>query len=91
MAFGVPVVAPDYPPITEVFDGQGICFVKNDVHSLSAALTKMITDAALNKKFGHRGKELVHTRHNWQSNADQTLQALASSTGLGLDNKLVTK
>lgn len=76
MALGVPVVAPDYPPIREVFDGQGICFARGDVDSFAAALTRLLADPELNRRQGQRGQALIRSRHNWQANADQTLAAL---------------
>jgi glycosyltransferase involved in cell wall biosynthesis len=76
MALGIPVVAPDYPPIQEVLDGQGICFAKQDVDSFAAALGQLLADPELRRKQGQRGMELVRQRYNWQANADQTLAAL---------------
>lgn len=73
MALGLPVVATDVPGTrTLIQSGQtGLLVEYGDVHGLSSALAKVLTDTELAGRLGETGKYLVQTKFNEYAVADR--------------------
>jgi len=73
MALGLPIVATDVPGTrTLIQSGQTGLLVKyGDVPGMSSALAKVLTDPALARRFGERGRHLVQTSFNEYTVADR--------------------
>ncbi len=76
MALRKPYVAPDYPPIVEVTEGQGKIFKKNDLESFISALENYIQHPQMMEADGQKGRELIKTKYNWMENAKHSLSLL---------------
>ena len=80
MSMAVPVVVPDYDPLTDVVDDgvQGRVFKRRDVAHLSACLDQLLGDAPARRQMGERARQAVVDTHNWMNNARVAVEGLRS-------------
>lgn len=73
MALGLPVVATDVPGTRSLIQSgrTGLLAKYNDVPGFSDAIAKVLTNLALAKQFGSKGKERVLTQFNEYAVADR--------------------
>jgi glycosyltransferase involved in cell wall biosynthesis len=81
MAMGVPVLAPDLPPIAEVIeDGQtGWLFPRRDVEACIDATMSMANDPTSVRAVGKRARARVLERHQWTHNAREIVRLAGRS------------
>lgn len=81
MAMAVPVVVPDYDPLTDVVDDgvQGRIFKRRDVAHLSACLDQLLGDAAARRRMGERARQAIVDTHNWTNNAKLAVDGLRTT------------
>lgn len=72
MACGTPVVASDRPAMPEVLGDAALYAPPEDARSIAAALTRVLTDAALREELRHRGLAQA-ARYSWARTARETL------------------
>lgn len=76
MAAGLPVIAPDQPNLREVLthDANGLLVAPGDGPALTAALVRLVDDAALRARLGARARADV-LEHNltWRGNAERVV------------------
>jgi glycosyltransferase involved in cell wall biosynthesis len=75
-AAGLPAVAPDLPPVREIFrDGEtGLLFSPGNAHSLSDALARLAGDPGLRNRLGDAAKEAAQEL-TWTRSAHRMTQA----------------
>jgi len=78
MAFGVPVIAPDYAPILDVMSEgrQGFVFKRGHVDELADRLERLLLDTELRNKFSNKARTSVEKTHNWNNNGKLILSSL---------------
>ncbi|MFC1940596.1 glycosyltransferase [Chloroflexota bacterium] len=64
-ACGTPVIVTDRCGIAEVVNGQAGLVVEHDKGQLREAILRTLSDDALRREFGERGKILVRDKFNW--------------------------
>ena len=71
MAAGLPIVCSDFPVWRELVEGNGVgyCVDPEDPAAAAAAIRRLRDDPAGARAMGERGRELVATRYNWDSQA----------------------
>lgn len=81
LAAGVPVVQPSHGAFPELLEatGGGILVRPDDPHSLADGLERLLADEANRRSLAEAGREMVHSRHNGRSMAEETV-ALFRST-----------
>jgi len=69
MAFGLPVVASDLPPIRTFVDKAkcGILVPPSDISGLAAAMEYIFTHPAEARQLGENGRRAVLDRYNWET------------------------
>jgi len=77
MAAGIPYVAADYPPISEITTNQGKLFEIKNVNSFAEALLAYTEDAKARQLAGGNGRELVENHFNWKQNTYRSIEHLA--------------
>jgi glycosyltransferase involved in cell wall biosynthesis len=84
MAHGRPVVAGDVGGLRDlVVDGEtGILVPPRDVDALRAALTRLLGDRDLRRRFGEAGRRRIAEHFTWERYADETLRAYEDAIGL---------
>jgi glycosyltransferase involved in cell wall biosynthesis len=77
MAHGRPVVAGDVGGLRDlvVNEETGLLVPPGDVAALRDALTRLLADAELRRRFGSAGRARIAEHFTWQRFADETLQA----------------
>jgi glycosyltransferase involved in cell wall biosynthesis len=82
MAMAVPVVVPDYDPLTDVVDDgvQGRIFKRHDVADLSRCLDQLLGDAQARLRMGARARQAIVDTHNWMNNAKAAIEGLRTGT-----------
>lgn len=73
MGTGVPLVAPDYPPITEIIedDLDGWIFRKGDFEHCIQRLLEIYKNQDDLEKKGQAACQKIHEKHLWRHNIDQ--------------------
>lgn len=80
MAFGLPVVASDVPPIPEVV-GPGALYVKpEDPVSLASAIARLLTDPPLRAELGNESVRRVNERFTWDRVVARTLEVFRETS-----------
>jgi glycosyltransferase involved in cell wall biosynthesis len=66
MALGCAAVASDLPPVRELVDGSGACelVTPGDDAGFADAIAELLADTERRRRMGERGRELVRTRLN---------------------------
>jgi glycosyltransferase involved in cell wall biosynthesis len=79
MAFGKPVVGPNYGAPAELIrhGKNGLLVDPEDAKSVAEALVNLLTDPERAREMGQAGSELVRRRHAYSSLRDQLAQMLA--------------
>jgi glycosyltransferase involved in cell wall biosynthesis len=82
MACGVAVVAANSGQISEIIsDGQtGLLYKPGNIGALIKACDRLLKDAALRRRIGEAGCEMVHRRYTWDHNA-RRISDLANEIG----------
>ncbi len=77
MAHARPVVAGDVGGLRDlvVHEETGLLVPPGDVAALREALSRLLGDADLRRRFGEAGRARIAERFTWQGFADETLQA----------------
>ena len=77
MAFGRPVVAGNVGGLRDlvVHEETGLLVEPGDVVALREALTRLLDDADLRRRFGEAGRARIAEHFTWQRFADETLRA----------------
>ena len=77
MAHGRPVVAGDVGGLRDlvVHEETGLLVPPGDVAALRGALSRLLRDAALRRRFGDAGRARIAEHFTWQRFADETLRA----------------
>jgi glycosyltransferase involved in cell wall biosynthesis len=77
MAFGRPVVAGNVGGLRDlvVHEETGLLVEPGDVAALREALTRLLGDAELRRRFGEAGRARIAEHFTWQRFADETLRA----------------
>lgn len=80
MAMGLPVVAPDLPPIREVLvDGRtGSIFPRDDMTAMRDRLDALLKDREAAREMGRRARDHVLAQLTWTGHARHALAALAA-------------
>jgi glycosyltransferase involved in cell wall biosynthesis len=75
MACGVPLIASDFPLWRKIIYDQGCGLVVNplDVQEIANAIIYLMEHPEEAREMGERGRELVRTKYNWQSEEKQLL------------------
>ncbi len=75
MAFGVPVIASDFPLWRKIVHDQSCGLVVNplNVRQIAEAIIYLIEHPDEAKKMGERGKELAEGKYNWESESKKLL------------------
>lgn len=73
MACGVPVIGSTCGAIPEVIGDAGLIFPEGDSRALAAALTQVLTDAALRERLAEAGRGRVE-QYSWDRVAEKTYQ-----------------
>lgn len=71
LACGTPVICSKGCGIADVIDGQVGFAVSYDKEQLENTLLHILGDDKMRRKFGERGRLLVHDKFNWQKITDQ--------------------
>lgn len=81
MAKGLPVVAPDLPPIREVMEDRktGRVFPADDMAAMRTCLEELLADPAEARALGERAKEHVREHLTWLGHAKEVLGKLPPS------------
>jgi glycosyltransferase involved in cell wall biosynthesis len=74
MARGVPVACSDIPALREVAGDAALRFDPRDVTAIAAAITRLLSDAALRETLVARGFERCRD-HPWERTARATLES----------------
>ena len=77
MAAGIPYVAADYPPISEITTNQGKLFEIKNVNSFAEALLAYTEDVEARQVAGGHGRDLVENYFNWKQNTSRSIEHLA--------------
>jgi glycosyltransferase involved in cell wall biosynthesis len=77
MAHARPVVAGDVGGLRDlvVHEETGLLVPPGDVDALRQALTRLLEDSELRRRFGQAGRARIAERFTWERFADETLQA----------------
>jgi glycosyltransferase involved in cell wall biosynthesis len=77
MAHGLPVVAGDTGGLRDlvVHEETGLLVPPGDVAGLREALTRLLGDVDLRRRFGEAGRERIAEHFTWQRFGDETLRA----------------
>jgi glycosyltransferase involved in cell wall biosynthesis len=77
MAAGIPVIATDFPQITDIVVGSGAGLV-TDTRSpelIARALSTLLADLDAARAMGDRGRAAVEARYNWTTSAEALIDA----------------
>ena len=76
MAAGIPILCSDFPTWRALVADGGVGFVVDpeDPAAAAAAVHRLHRDPDLARAMGARGRELVRTRYNWESQAARLLE-----------------
>ena len=85
MAMGLPVTAPDLPPIREVLeDGKtGVIFPRDDMEAMRGRLDALLADPEGARELGRRARDHVLASLTWTGHARRVLDALEASGAPG--------
>jgi glycosyltransferase involved in cell wall biosynthesis len=77
MGLGIPVVAPRLPPILDVLEHgrTALLFDPLDAQGLTAALERLLCDAALRRSLAGNARERLLSAHTWERNASRILES----------------
>lgn len=81
MAMGLPVLAPDLPPIREILvnDGElGCLFPRYDMDALGRKLAALLDDMENSFAIGRRARAFVLNHLTWQNHAENVLRQVKS-------------
>ena len=83
-AAGLPIVAPDLPPVREVLqhDRTGLLFPQGDAAALSDAIAQLAGDGSLRARLGDAARESV-AKSTWARSADRMESVLAEVLSSG--------
>ena len=70
-ACGTPVIVTDRCGIADVIDGQAGLVVKHDKDQLRDTILHLLSDDALRRELGEKGKILVREKFNWEKITEQ--------------------
>lgn len=75
MAAGLPVVASDFPLWRQILDetGGGLAADPLDPASIASAIDYLLTHPEEAQEMGRRGHAAVHSRFNWEAEADKLI------------------
>jgi glycosyltransferase involved in cell wall biosynthesis len=75
MAAGIPVVATDVSPWSDIINrhGCGLCVPVEDARALAAALTELLDDPQRARVMGERGRRAAEAHFTWESEASKLL------------------
>jgi glycosyltransferase involved in cell wall biosynthesis len=77
MAMGLPVLGPEVPAVTEVFeDRTHLRLAKQDGSNLVSLFKEMMDNPELNQRMAACGRQLVLDQFTWDSNAKRLVQFL---------------
>lgn len=81
MAMAVPVVVPDYAPLTDVVvDGvHGKVFERRDVAAMAECLAELLRDGAVRRRMGHNARQAIIDTHNWMNSATLAVRHLSTN------------
>jgi glycosyltransferase involved in cell wall biosynthesis len=71
MAFGLPIIASDFPAWRRLISdqGAGICVDPESPQAVGAAVRRLRGNPVEAEEMGRRGRELVHQKYNWEKQA----------------------
>lgn len=80
LAAGLPVVASDIGPCSDILDGGGlgVLVAPGDATELAAVLAGLRSDAGLRTELGQAGRRAAMTRHDWSLVVSRILTTLPS-------------
>lgn len=83
MACGVPVLSTRVSGIPEVIVSghNGLLVEPDDADALANAIRRLADDAALRRRLGRQGREVVTDRFDWQSSAHSLIDLLTQRAG----------
>ena len=78
MSMGVPVVAPDYPPILDVITNmkEGIIFERRNQESMTGAFKKLFVDENFRRLLSQNARDKIVEDRNWKNNAIHSIDGL---------------
>lgn len=90
LAAGLPVVASDIGPCSQVLDAGrlGVLVSPGHVTELAAAIVGLRTDARLRAELGDAAREAAVSRHDWSLVVDRILATVPTRTRSGSDELL---
>ncbi len=76
MAAGLPVIAPDFPPIREIIDesNAGVVFQPGDVNSLIQAINYLASHPKQARAMGENGARAAARKYNWEEEEKKLLK-----------------
>ena len=76
MAAGIPVVATDVSPWSDIISrhGCGVCVPVENARALAAALTELLDDPQRARAMGDRGRHAAEAHFSWESEASKMLR-----------------
>lgn len=87
-AAGLPMVAPDLPPVREVLEdgATGLLFRQGDLDGLVAQLTRLVNNTVLRERLGDQAREKLMKGTSWE---DRASMLVAQPPGWQEEEKLV--
>jgi len=77
LSSAIPVIGPDVPAVTEIFDENILPFlIKQDGSNFEQVFKYVYENYKECKELAHRGRDLVQREYTWQANASRTLRSL---------------
>jgi glycosyltransferase involved in cell wall biosynthesis len=74
MASGLPVVCSNLSHLTRIVEGSGLLIPPRDANAIFEALSTLITDTSLAKKFGNSGRLKVVEQFSWDDTVTKTIK-----------------
>lgn len=74
MACEIPIVCTDLPQLVDIVKGSGILVQARDSPALANAITEILSNPELAKKFGECGRNRVCAEYSWEDSVKKTLQ-----------------
>jgi glycosyltransferase involved in cell wall biosynthesis len=78
MAAGKAIIAPSQPNLREVItdNHDAVCFTRENVQELTAAMARLIADPALQQRIGKEAQHTIDARQlTWRGNASRIIEA----------------
>ena len=77
MAFGIPVIASNFPHWREIVEGNecGICVNPEDPHAIANAINELTLDIEKANIMGIRGQKLIREKYNWEKESNKLIKS----------------